>query len=55
MLVFFSCIADWLCKLSISVKYINEFKKCNKHQSNEKIWGKLENNMNFLILMSLHF
>lgn len=33
-------IAKWLCKLSISVKLMNEFRKCNKGHSNEKIWGK---------------
>ena len=40
MVIFLGGIAKWLCKLSISVKYMNEFKKCNKRHSNEKVWGK---------------
>lgn len=52
---FFSYIAEWLCKLTISVIYLNEFKKCNKHQNNEKILGKIENLLSYLIPMSLHF
>lgn len=40
MVAFFSCIAEWLCKLTITVAYMKELQKCNKHQSMRKFGEK---------------